>query len=236
MNPLRSLTRIFGYNLERIRKQTTLEDHLQTVLVTQGIDCVFDVGANRGTYGAMLRRLGYCGSIVSFEPLQAVFEELSRRAAGDSGWSVFHMALGEQEESRTMSRHPRSDISSLLPLNELGTSIFGATAAGEETIHIRRGDDVWPEAVPEGARSVFLKTDTQGFDMNVLRGFGDRLGDIRGIQIEVAFKPIYEGMPHYSEVLSFLERAGFAPSGVYPVSRDSGQAIIEADFVFVRTA
>lgn len=135
-----------------------------------------------------------------------------------------------------MARHPRSDISSLLPLNELGTRIFGATAANEETIRIRRGDDAWPEVVPEDARSVFLKTDTQGFDMHVLRGFGDRLKDIRGIQIEVAFKPIYEGMPHYGEVLSFLEQAGFAPSGVYPVSRDSSQAIIEADFVFVRAA
>ena len=43
-------------------------------------------------------------------------------------------------------------------------------------------------------------------------------------------------MPPYAEVLSFLEEAGFVLAGVYPVSRDESQAIIEADFVFVRAA
>jgi FkbM family methyltransferase len=204
------------------------------VLTSQGTDCILDVGANRGTYGAMLRRLGYRGPIISFEPLEAVFAELSRRASGDPDWRVLQMALGEEDESRSMSRHPRSDISSLLPLNALGARIFGADSASEETIRIRRGDGIWPEVVPADAHSVFLKTDTQGFDMNVLRGFGERLKDIRCIQIEAAFKPIYEGTPRYDEVLSFLEEAGFSLSGVYPVSRDANHAIIEADFVFVR--
>lgn len=234
MNPARAFCRLFGYNLVKQKRQSTLEDHLRAVLATQGIDCVLDVGANRGTYGALLRDIGYRGHIVSFEPLAAVFQELSQRAAGDSLWQTRHMALGEQTESRTMARHSRSDISSLLPLNALGGKLFGNTAVSEETITIRRGDELWSEIIPKDAGSVFLKTDTQGFDMNVLRGLGSRLQEVRGIQIEAAFKPIYEGMPRYNEVLSFLEQAGFSLSGVYPVSRDEGQAMIEADFVFVR--
>lgn len=208
---------------------------MQVVFANQATDIVLDVGANRGTYGAMLRRLGYRGSIVSFEPLESIFAELSLRASGDPDWRVLQMALGEQIESRNMSRHQRSDISSLLPLNDFGARIFGVNSVSEETIRIYRGDVIWPEVVPTGAQSVFLKTDTQGFDMNVLRGFGERLRDIRCIQIEAAFKPIYEGMPRYSEILSFLEKSGFVLSGVFPVSRDTNQAIIEADFVFVRT-
>ncbi len=234
MNPLRSLAQLFGYNLVKQKRQATLEDHLKAVFVAQGTDCVLDVGANRGTYGALLRQLGYRGRIVSFEPLAAVFQELERRAAGDGLWQTRQMALGETDESRTMARHERSDISSLLPLNELGGQLFGKTAVSEESILIRRGDGLWLDAVPAGCRSVFLKTDTQGFDMNVLRGLGERLADVRGIQIEAAFKPIYEGMPRYGEVLAFLEQAGFSLSGVYPVSRDPSHAIIEADFVFVR--
>ncbi|MDD5298343.1 MAG: FkbM family methyltransferase [Rhodocyclaceae bacterium] len=234
MNPMRALAHLFGYTLVRQRRQATLDDHLKAVFASQGTDCVLDVGANRGTYGALLRDLGYRGLIVSFEPLEAVFQELSRRASGDALWQTRQMALGESDESRTMARHARSDISSLLPLNELGGRLFGNTAVSEETIIIRRGDELWSEAVPGHARSVFLKTDTQGFDMNVLRGLGKRLADVRGIQIEAAFKPIYEGMPRYGEVLAFLEQAGFSLSGVYPVSRDPSHAIIEADFVFVR--
>lgn len=234
MNPFRSLARLFGYSLESARRQVTLEAHLKAVFATQNTDCVLDIGANRGTYGALLRQLGYRGGIVSFEPLEAVFDELAGRASSDPFWLVRQMALGEQNENRIMSRHLRSDISSLLPLNALGTEIFGSTTFSEETICICRGEEVWPEVVPVNAKSVFLKTDTQGFDMNVLRGLGDRLSDIHGIQIEAAFKPIYEGMPSYKEVLSFLDAAGFSLSGVYPVSRDASHALIEADFIFVR--
>lgn len=234
MNPMRAIAHLFGYNLVRQRRQSTLEDHLKAVFASQGTDCVLDVGANRGTYGVLLRDLGYKGLILSFEPLETVFQELSRRASRDALWQTKRMALGEHDESRTMARHERSDISSLLPLNELGGRLFGNMAVSEETIAIRRGDGLWSEVVPASARSVFLKTDTQGFDMNVLRGLGSRLEQVRGIQIEAAFKPIYEGMPRYNEVLAFLEQAGFALSGVYPVSRDPSHAIIEADFVFVR--
>lgn len=234
MNPIRRLAQAFGYSLEKTKRQVTLPAHLQSVFSHGGIDCVLDVGANRGTYGAMLRGMGYRNHIVSFEPLAGVFAQLQRRAAGDSRWSTLCMALGEQEESRSMVRHERSDISSLLPLNALGGALFGTRAVSEEPIRIRRGDSMWPEVVPAGSKGVFLKTDTQGFDMNVLRGFGERLRDIRGIQIEAAFKPIYQGMPLYTEVLTFLEQAGFSLSGVYPVSRNDAHAIIEADFVFVR--
>jgi len=235
MNPLRYLASLLGYSLENTRRQTTLEAHLKIVFDRQKTDCVLDVGANRGTYGILLRRIGYRGTIVSFEPLAAIYAELSRQASGDAQWSTLQMALGEHDESRSMTRHARSDLSSLLPLNALGSKIFGNNVVSEETIRICRGDHAWSEVVPADADSVFLKTDTQGFDMNVLRGFGKRLAEnIRGIQIEAAFKPIYEGMPRYGEVLSFLESAGFCLSGVYPVSRDDSHAIIEADLVFIR--
>lgn len=233
MNPIRTLAGLLGYSLEKKRRQMTLPDHLGAVFRSLGTNCVLDVGANRGTFGGMLRGLGYSGTIISFEPLAAVFDELQRKAGGDPLWHTKQMALGEQNEQCTMARHERSDISSLLPLNPLGESLFGGKTLSEETITIRRGEDIWPDVVPQGAR-VFLKTDTQGFDMNVLRGLGSRLNDVDGIQIEAAFKPIYSGMPRYTEVLTYLEREGFSLSGVYPVSRTPNHAIIEADFVFIR--
>jgi SAM-dependent methyltransferase len=64
--------RLFGY--ERIKKRKlhdTLEQHLAALLPQLAINCVVDVGANTGQFGAMLRRIGYAGRIVSFEPLRA---------------------------------------------------------------------------------------------------------------------------------------------------------------------
>ena len=40
---------------------------LRKLLAKLDINCVIDVGANRGQYGLVLRQLGYKGLIVSFE-------------------------------------------------------------------------------------------------------------------------------------------------------------------------
>src|SRR5690242_8065586 len=66
------------------------------LLATHGIDVVLDVGANIGQYGEELRRLGYRGRIVSFEPMSAAFAELQARAQADGRWQVIHAGLGAQ--------------------------------------------------------------------------------------------------------------------------------------------
>src|SRR4051812_46399169 len=71
------------------------DEHVAWVLRRLAINCVIDVGANRGQFGRMLRRRGYTGRIVSFEPLAQVAEKLEKRAADDPDWWVMPYALGD---------------------------------------------------------------------------------------------------------------------------------------------
>src|SRR3954447_22702416 len=73
-----------------------LQEHafLHSLLQRLRIDCVLDVGANKGFFAAHLRRGGFRGQIVCFEPIRADAEEISRRAAGDTLWSGQNIALG----------------------------------------------------------------------------------------------------------------------------------------------
>jgi hypothetical protein len=82
---------------------------------------------------------------------------------------------------------------------------------------------------------VYLKLDTQGFDLQAFEGAGERVGEILAMQSEVACVPIYDGMPRLPEQLQVYEAAGFEVAGLFPVSRDVPTLrVIEFDVVMVR--
>ena len=82
-----------------------------------------------------------------------------------------------------------------------------------------------------------LKLDTQGFDLEVLRGAPRALtGPVVALQSEVSVRPIYEGMPDWREAVRSIEALGFSLSGMFPVSRTERLEVIEWDCVAVRAS
>lgn len=78
------------------------------------IDVVMDVGANVGQFGESLRDGGYRGRIVSFEPIEAPFQTLSRKAAADGNWEAHHCGLGAVSGTAALNVSELSVFSSIL--------------------------------------------------------------------------------------------------------------------------
>ena len=229
--------------LETRAGQLFAHRHVSWVLETYGVDCVLDVGANKGQYGRALRRSGYTGHIVSFEPVPQFFAELSRVSADDDRWTVHQMALGT--EDATLPIHVQRTLSSALPSTEYGRGRFSALREAAERelvveVPARRLDGLIDDVTahvpaPEGrALRLYLKMDTQGFDLQAFGGLGERVKDVVGMQSEVALLLIYEGMPRMAEAVAVYEAAGFEISGLFPVTREKDGRVIEYDCVMVR--
>lgn len=78
--------------------------HLRRVFARYDVDCVFDVGGNRGQYARMLRRrAGYRGLIVTFEPIPEAAAELRTNAqverTGSSRRSLCRMSTGKRRST-----------------------------------------------------------------------------------------------------------------------------------------
>jgi FkbM family methyltransferase len=214
------------------------EQRLAEVLAKLEVNCVLDVGANKGQYGLTLRRLGYTGHIVSFEPVPEVFRELEAAAGHDAGWTVHHLALGAHTARASIYVTRGNDFSSLLMPTAYAVTRFGRSAPVErvEEVEVCRLDEIFESVTRHVAHPrLFLKMDTQGYDLEVFAGAGAATDRMLGLQSEVAVVPLYHGMPTMLEALDAYQSAGFALSGLFPVSRDLDTArILEYDCLMLR--
>jgi FkbM family methyltransferase len=201
---------------------------------------VVDVGANVGQFAAEVRQLGYQGPIVSFEPDPDVFVELSSAMQHDASWVGHNVALGSTDGEMVLYRAAEAAFTSLRERSQtsLDLNITEARVLSTVTVPVRRLDSYAEEiaATVPGLPRVFVKTDTQGFDLEVIRGGPNMLGSCSMLMAEVAVQPLYEGVPDLSHVLGELSALGFRLLHLFPVAR-GGQfgEILEYDCLLVRT-
>jgi FkbM family methyltransferase len=200
-----------------------------------GVDIVLDVGANVGQFASDLR-LSYRKDIISFEPTVKQFEQLSRSSAGDRRWSAHKIALGRQSGFADINVSSSSVFSSFLKPNQYAAQRFGNQTETQavERVEVSRLDEFLPRVLADWrTRNIFLKMDTQGFDLDVFEGASGVLDRIVGLQSEVSVKSIYEGMTHWTQSIRHYESKGYVVAGLFPVSMD-GISVVEFDCLMVR--
>lgn len=209
---------------------------LRRFLSAFSIDCVIDVGANFGQYAITLRKaVGFRGHILSFEPNPDVFESLARTAAHDPKWHVFNMALSDFDGTADFNIMAANQFSSLERPAEQLDAIFVERNRIARTVEMqcRRLDGVLPELrAAHGFARPFLKMDTQGHDRAVCEGAGRVLGDMLGLQTELAVRPIYHGATEYREMIAWLGERDFLPSAFFANNKGHFPLIVEMDGIF----
>lgn len=211
------------------------EQHLGRLLKHLRIDCVFDVGANIGQYGLMLREYcGYNGLIISFEPTPSVIAQLKRNSAKDKNWVVKECALGPGKGKATFRTMVDASVgNSFLPLRDEEAKDI---RIAEITVDVEQLSEVFPELQKQyGFSRPFLKMDTQGFDLQVFEGGGDAIQSFLGLQSELSVAPFYEGVPDWKTSLAHYEKAGFVLSALVPTNDDWFPSLREVDCMMYRT-
>lgn len=234
----RTCTPADGWGLHKAAASTLCSRHVAELLANYEVDCVFDVGANKGQYGKQLRESGYRGRIVSFEPVPEALTRLRKTAERDPDWRVYPFALGRSESVKSIHSGWKT-MNSLLQPSAYGQQRYKRFADTRTTqVQISRLDEAMDDALAglENPRP-FLKMDTQGFDMEVFAGAGRRIDEFVGMQSEVAALQLYEGSPHMTEAIAAYEDAGFEITGMYPVTREEATGrVVEFDCVLARAA
>ncbi|WP_242123176.1 FkbM family methyltransferase [Sphingobium sp. Sx8-8] len=213
---------------------------LRRFLAAFEVDCLFDVGANRGQYATMLRKdAGFRGTILSFEPNPEIFAELERRAASDRRWHAFNIALSDFDGMASFNIMAADQFSSLKKPSQAQDAIFAERNKVTRTLDMqcRRLETMLPELRhAHGFARPFLKMDTQGHDLSVCQGAGGALGEMLGVQTELGVRPIYEGGTGYRAMIDWLGDRGFVPSAFFANNKGHFPLLVEMDGIFVNQA
>lgn len=209
-----------------------LEDDLERI-ITEAQPVIFDVGANEGQTILMLRRVFPSPRILSFEPSPRVFAALAKQSFC-STVRLFNAGLGSVPGSLAFHEFERSDLSSFHELSGSNANPFrDFPKIGTVEVVVDTVDQVVKREGIE--RLDLLKVDTQGHDLEVLRGARECLaaGKIRLVLVEMNYDSLYEGQASAAEVEAFLLSHGFRLVDLYEKHR-KGHAIAWCTALYIR--
>jgi FkbM family methyltransferase len=211
--------------------------HLGELFRLLEVDCVLDVGANLGQYCGFLRNeLGYHGPIISFEPIRQNVLQLREQAQSDPTWQIENCALGSENTELYLNVMKRHQFSSFLAPTNTSVNEFASmnTVEARQLTRVRRLDDwIAEQGAKFNFRRLYLKLDTQGFDLRVFEGSRKVLNRIVALQSEISCIPIYENSPHFTESIRVYQQAGFDISDMFAVTHDRMRRAVEFDCIML---
>ena len=225
-----------GLDITRYRPEKTESGRLASMLRHHRVQVVLDVGANVGQFALGLRRGGFTGQIISFEPLKQAHDQLVEAACKDPGWSIApQVAIGEYEGEIDLHIASNSVSSSVLEMLDSHRSAAPESKyVTSQRVRITTLDSVALDSIG-GNSQAFLKVDAQGYEDKVLNGASEVLTRVSGLQLELSFVALYEGQQLFDALMSRLQELGFVPWAIWPGLCDpvSGR-MLQVDVEFFR--
>ena len=145
---------------------------------SNNLNCIFDVGANIGTYSLLARNINKNCLIFAFEPVPKTFIDLEEKVS-NKNIKAFNFALGNNNKEEKMIVSKDSKLSTLLDNSNLANKENSQYVS----VKIKTGNEFIKNNQNINQISL-LKIDTEGYESEVLKGFKEMLSRVNVIQFE----------------------------------------------------
>ncbi|SDG42259.1 methyltransferase, FkbM family [Pedobacter terrae] len=107
------------------------------------------------------------------------------------------------------------------------------TGASIEEMQLQLLDDIL--SATAFCKPDFIKIDTQGFELEILKGATKTLQSANAVLLEVSFLHIYNGAPLAAEVIAFMEKNNFLIYDICSLMRRPyDKALFQSDLLFLQ--
>jgi FkbM family methyltransferase len=196
-----------------------------------GLETLWDVGASNGAWSWIVGRQVPSLSHHLFEPLAghvaSYADTLSHHLAAFPAWTLHSVALGANDQE--------ADI--FVDGNTFGSSLIESDYVRQNcrtvTVPVRAGDSL----IQAGEAPIpdLLKADTQGFELELLKGSEKNLPSVKGLLLETWLSRGYgPSKPLLVEIIQWLGERGFVPVEFGDGYRDKSGSMRSVDAFFLR--
>jgi FkbM family methyltransferase len=202
--------------------------HLRHFADVDHIATCLDVGANTGQTAAYFSAVFPSATIHSFEPVNRTYEQLVSNTRHLPRVRTYRSALGATVGSAEISLAENNQLNSLV-----AGGVSGGSSKNREVIAINSVDAFMAEQGID--RINFLKTDTEGYDLEVLEGAAGALRKycVDFVYSEVGFQPDDRFHTYFDRVLARLAAHEFVFLGLYETAFCDGPThILHANALF----
>jgi FkbM family methyltransferase len=188
-------------------------DRARSPVSRDAIMTVFDVGCRFGIHPTWRSQKNQSFfRYFAFDPDGEEVRRLANKYCRFENYFAFAIGFSDKPEQRRLNVLAHKGQSSFLRPNSASTWFAEhrkADASITEQIDCElipmdqfcEEHDVWPD---------FIKTDTEGFDLNVLQGGVRALATALAVRCEVYFEEHFVGGPEFDSIYRFLSNAGFS--------------------------
>jgi FkbM family methyltransferase len=168
-------------------------------------------------------------------PRHARTNGIPTHAARPPAGSRKHASTGDRDATVSLNVALDSEGSSLLQVLEREVANSpGSAFVGEETVRLARIDTL-PSELSLGDERFYLKLDTQGSELAVLRGAEHALRRAELVEAELSLVPLYDRGPLFGEIIDFLRERDFDLISVEGIDEEPETGhMLQLDAIFLR--
>ena len=175
--------------------------------------------ADIGAAGGLNDRWSDLGSSIApilFEPEEEAYGNLIK--VHQDNYIIIRKALYREKETITLYICRKAEVSSIYKPNmDLINNFFNPERfeiLGEDYLE---ADTLSNQLKQNDVKKLdFIKIDTQGSELEILKGSYNLFDDLIGIEVEVEFSELYIGQPLFSDVHNYISNKGFT---LYDIKR-----------------
>lgn len=157
------------------------------------------IGAHNGKEVKVYKKLFPNSEIHLFEPNKLSFQKLLNKFKNEKNVYLHNTALGEKNENKMLRISTDfPNTSSFLKTKLLNDYYPEIIFDDKELVQLKRFDSLDIKNIN------FMSIDTQGFELEVLKGATENLAYVDYIIVEINRKPLYDGSPLEKDIDEFL--------------------------------